>query len=100
MSLAQAYAPPQMAALLSLGRCDTPCAWQQRSLPEAHARTFRPRKAAVYTQLKQHIDATIGSGNLREAVSSGPPFHASCPLRVLTRFAASAGAAAAWGGLE
>ena len=60
-----------MAALLSLGRCGTfvPAA---ASLAEAHARTFRPRKAAVYTQLKQHIDATIGSGNLREAVSSSP----------------------------
>lgn len=32
-------------------------------------RTFRPRKTTgLYPQLKQHIDATIGSGNLREAV--------------------------------
>ena len=75
----------------------------QRSPAEAHARTFRPRKAAVYTQLKQHIDATIGSGNLREAVSSSTRSAlpcASCPLLVLTCFAVSAGAAAAWRGLE
>ena len=54
----------------------------------------------MYTQLKQHIDATIGSGNLREAVRS-------CPRRrrcrtpasagTLTRPPPSAGAAAAWG---
>lgn len=39
-------------------------------------RTFRPRKNAPVgakgAQLKQHIDATLGSGNLREAVQLPP----------------------------
>mmetsp|Transcript_44877 Transcript_44877/g.85794 ORF Transcript_44877/g.85794 Transcript_44877/m.85794 type:complete len:141 (+) Transcript_44877:541-963(+) len=41
-----------------------------------NARTFRPKKAAPAgskgAQLRKHIDATLGSGNLREAVALPP----------------------------
>ena len=39
-----------------------------------NSKTFRPKKAAPAgskgAQLRKHIDATLGSGNLREAVST------------------------------
>lgn len=87
-----------MAALLSLGRCGDftrSRAYRRRvhthPLASIHpARTFRPRKAApaqLYTQLKQHIDATIGSGNLRDAVRARWLLAPHVPLftsRVLT----------------
>ena len=40
------------------------------------SKTFRPKKSTVGrpkgTELRKHIDATLGSGNLREAVQLPP----------------------------
>ncbi|CAL9779902.1 unnamed protein product [Musa acuminata subsp. burmannicoides] len=74
------HSGPKKFKKLSSRSFEFPCKLQanydQRRNTSRNQRTFRPKKSAPSgskgAQLRKHIDATLGSGNLREAVRLPP----------------------------